>query len=824
MKKILLVIVIIFAVLIGSAILVPIIFKGTLIEKVKKAINENVNATVEFSDVNLSLFRAFPKVQAEIENLTITGKNQFQTDTLLSVKSIATNLSLADLFNSDDLKINFIKVDEANIFLLSTNDGIVNWDIAMPENEVSATDTAASDLALSLQSIEVRQLNLTYQDEATNTLVKLKNANMDASGEVEGTVTRFKLNSDIREFILEYDSVQYIANTTLKAESELSADYDKMNFVFGDSRLYLNELPLDVSGSFQMPSDSMYFDLQIKQPQSDFNTLLALVPQSYQSYLEGVKATGEAGFEASIKGWFYDEIYPAIQSRLYIDQADFQYESLPEKISNIVLETTIDKPEGSLDSLVVHVSKAHAEVKQNPLDLQLKLTTPMSDLNFDAAFKGKINFSELKDVLPMEDMEVSGLVQGDLSIRGSMSAVEAQDFNRIYSNGNFTASNIRVKTPSLTKTFELKTGSIKVNNQQIAVNSFEAKTGNSDFKLNGQLSNYLPYFLENKTLKGSFQLNSNYLDLDELASLVAEDTTAVASSSDSVLAFQVPSNLDLSFRSIINRARFDRMDIRDINGLILVKNSMLQLQKLDMSLLDGQMSIDGNYISDKNNQPDFDFKVAIKSFQIPAAYQSFSTMQHYLPVAAKSTGSLSSTISFKGKLDEQLNIITRSLDGSGFLSTSDLQIVDSPTFNQVKDFIKNEKLKNVKIDDFTSKFRLEQGNLFIDPFNTSIADQEVAVSGQVLVNGQMDLAMDFQVNKNDLKDDIVKTISFIPGSSQISKLDISVKVEGDIKSPKVALDLSKAKQQVADEFKKSGKEELEKSVKKIGDELKKLFE
>lgn len=823
MKKALLIIAIIFIVLIGSAILIPVFFKGPLMEKVKTTINKNVNATVEFDDFNLSLFKAFPKVQAEIAGLSITGKDQFQTDTLFSAKSIATNLSLADLFNSDDLKISSVIVDQANVNLLSTKDGLVNWDIAAPSEEVAVEDTTQSNMAISLQSIQVRKLNLTYDDESTTTVLQLKNSNINASGDVEGTITRFKLGAEVGEFVLEYDSVKYISNTVLKAESELMADYDKMVFEFGESRLYLNDLPLDLSGRFEMPSDSMYFDLQLKQPESDFKTLLALVPKDYQSYLEGVKTNGEAGFEASVKGWFYEENYPEINSRIYIRNADLQYESLPEKIDNISLETAITKPQGDLDLLKIEVSKAHAQIRQNPIDMQLLLTTPMSDMAFDVALNGKIDFGGLKDVLPMDSIDLSGILAGNLSLRGTMSAVEAEDFTKINSNGNFTFSNIRVQTPQITKPFELSSGTIKINNQEITVNSFAAKTGESDFTLNGKLANYLPYFLNNQTLKGDFNLQSNYMNLDELASLMAEDTTATTTSNDSIIAFQVPGNLDLTFRSKINRAKFDRMDIKNIDGLIVVKNKMLQLQKLDMDMLGGKLTLNGNYISNENNQPDFDFNVDISSFEIPVAYQSFSTLQHYVPIARKSSGKLSSQIKFKGKMNEALSIIPTSLNGNGFLSTDSLQIVDSPTFDQVKNFIKEEKLKNVKIDDFTSKFRLENGNLLVDPFQTKIADQEVTVSGQVLVNQTLNLDLAFKVNKNDLNSDITNTLSFLPGSSNISKLDIGVDVTGQLTSPKVSLDLSAAKNQIAEEIKKSTKEEIQKSATKIGNELKKLF-
>jgi hypothetical protein len=824
MKKVLLIIVLLFVVLIGSAILIPVLFKGPLLDKLTKTINNNLNAKVEFEDFSLSLFRGFPKIQAELSGLTITGKDQFEEDTLLAVQSVSTKLSLRELFGENEMTINTVRLDHANLYLLSTLDGLANWNITKDSGtETTTIDTTQSDMALSLQAIEIRDLNLTYKDEASTTVVQLKNANMDASGKVEGTVTKFNLKSEIGEFVLEYDSVQYISNTRLKAESELTADYDKMVFTLGESHLFLNDLPLDLSGRFEMPSDSMYFDLKLTQPQSDFKTLLAMVPQSYQSYLEGVKANGDAGFDAAIKGWYYEENYPEIDARLYIENADFQYQDLPEKISNIALETSISKPQGDLDSLKIQIPKAHAQIGENPLDLKLLLTTPMSDPAFDASLNGKIDFNSLSNVIPMDSIRLSGILRGNISLKGTMSAIEAQDFNHINSNGLFTFSDVSIQTPQLRKTVELNTGTVKINNQQITIDSFGAKTGQSDFTLNGQLSNYLPYFFTDKTLKGSFDLQSSYLNLDELATIMVEDTVETTTSNDSIIAFQVPGNLDLTFRSHINRATFDKMEIKNIEGLILVKNKMLQLQKLDMNMLGGELTIDGNYISNEANQPDFDFNVNIDSFEIPKAYQSFTTMQRYAPIASKSSGKISSQIKFKGKLSQALEVMPTSLNGTGLLSTQNLQIVDSPTFDQVKNFIQKDKLQNVKIDDFTSNFKLENGNLLVNPFDTRIADQDVTISGQVLVDQTLDLDLAFKVNKEDLSGDIVKTLSFIPGSSNISKLDVDIAVTGELKSPKVSLDLSKAKDQIAEELKKSSQEEIQKSVKKIGDELKKLF-
>jgi len=823
MKKAGKILLVIIAVLLALAVIIPLAFKGPLMKKVKKTINENVNATVEFTDLRLSLFKNFPKVRAEIENLSITGKDQFQNDTLLAIGSIATSLSVRDIIGSDQIKIRSLGIKDARIRLLSTQDGLVNWDIMLPDNDETSAASTEEELTVSLQDIDIQNLNLSYKDELTATLVRLLNSNISASGELEGTITRFTLDGEVGDFMLEYDSVQYISNTVFKAKGQLEADYDKMSFVFGETTLFLNELPLDLSGNFQMPSDSMFFDLQFKQPQSDFATLLSMVPKTYQSYLEKVKTTGEAGFEGKIKGLYYEDNYPEINAHLYIKNATFQYEGAPEKIEDISLEGQISKPQGDFDQLIVDIPEAHARIQDNPVNFKLNLVRPISDLAFDASFDGKIDFTRLSEVIALDSLDMKGTLEGKMAVKGKMSAIDQQNYNEVSSSGTFNFSNFSVKTPAITRPVEISSGLVKIVNTEIALSSFNGKTGQSDFQLSGKLSNYLPYFFLDKTLKGDFNLKSNYLDLNELAGLMAEADTAKVSPSDSIVAFQVPANVDMVFRSQIARASFDRMDIRNIDGLITIRNRTLDLEKLSMDMLDGRLVLDGTYKSNDANKPEFDFNVQASSFQIPAAYRSFSVMQRYLPIASRSQGQLSSQINFKGQFDEKLNIIPASLNGTGLLNTQNLQIVDSPVFDQLKGIIKAEKLRNLKVDDFTAHFKMENGDINMTPFQTKIADQQVSISGGLSVERILNLAMDFKVNKEDLSGDVNKAFGIIPGSENIKVIDATVNVKGDLKNPKVSVDLSKARKQIEAEVTRSTKENLQKSVKKVGDELKKLF-
>ncbi|MBO9660390.1 MAG: hypothetical protein J7527_16330, partial [Chitinophagaceae bacterium] len=87
-RKVLKITGIVLLVLIAAAFIIPIVFKKQITNLVKKEINNNLTASVDFKDVSISLFRHFPKVSIGLESLSVVGTNEFAGDTLVSAENI----------------------------------------------------------------------------------------------------------------------------------------------------------------------------------------------------------------------------------------------------------------------------------------------------------------------------------------------------------------------------------------------------------------------------------------------------------------------------------------------------------------------------------------------------------------------------------------------------------------------------------------------------------------------------------------------------------------------------------------------------------------
>ena len=167
--------------IIGSSVLViflllitiPFLYQKQINETVKTYLNDSVNAQIEFEAVNLSLLSSFPQANVTVENLNIINNAPFEGASLASVKSISFDMSVTELFKSENdgpMVVTSIAVESAVITIKSNELGNTNYDIAK-ETETSSSETQASDFALNIENYSIQNSTLIYEDEATLTAV-----------------------------------------------------------------------------------------------------------------------------------------------------------------------------------------------------------------------------------------------------------------------------------------------------------------------------------------------------------------------------------------------------------------------------------------------------------------------------------------------------------------------------------------------------------------------------------------------------------------------------------------------------------------------------
>ena len=837
MKKILIVIGIVVALLIAAMAAVPLFFKQALLEKTKITINKHINAEVEFSDLKLSLFRSFPKVSLELVDIQVVGKGEFANDTLFAAPSIRTKTALRQLFGKGNVGIEEILLKRPVLKLVVGASGNVNWDLLADseskEEAAAVSDSDEEGIVFQLDKIGISNADFIYEDREADILFRLNDINIGVSGEMYGTEAQLLAEGTAAQLFLSYAGVNYITNTSVETRTKLNVDYDIMDIEIQENELLINRLPLEVLGMIQMPDDTMYFDLHIKTKESGFDNFLALIPPDYEDYLNEITANGTATISGTVKGKYFDEDYPAFDLKIDVSNGNIRYADLPEEIKNISADLSITKPQGVLDFTEVNIRKAHAEVKNSPVDFRLALKNLMTDLHFDGALTGNVNFNELKAALPLDSVNISGIIDADLMVKGNYSAIEKEQYDKIQTEGTVNLTNFLYESPGLTQQVKIPEGKMTFSPQAVNLSGLSINIGQSDFRLSGNVTNYLNYLFKEGTLAGTLQLNSTQVNMNELLRLqVAKEdqqpqkTDATKKSreeQEEILVFDVPANVDFTFQSDIQRVIFERMPITDVKGLITARKGKLVLDGLNMRMLDGGLKLSGSYENTAENKPLFDFSFDLSDIDIPKAYQTLLSVQRMIPIAGNSQGKFNISLNVNGQLTPGFGILASSVDGSGLFNTVNLQIIESPLFKQLKGLLKSEKLNNVKIDDFRAFVEVEKGAIKLKPFSTKVAGQETTISGNLNLENLIDMRLDFNVQRDAFGDDIQKILGVLPGQERIQLIPASVLLKGPVGKPEVKIDLEEARKMITNEVKKSAQENLQENINKISEGLKKLI-
>lgn len=161
---------------------IPFLFKDRILTEVKKVINENVAAKVEFEDVDLSMFRSFPDLTLSLEGFKVDGINEFKGIRLADVKTFETRLDLLSLFSGESIAVKRIALVEPKLYVKILKNGKANYDIMIPTEELEDTTAAPTQFSLNLNQYEIVDGNLIYDDLTSDVWVDIKALNHSGSG------------------------------------------------------------------------------------------------------------------------------------------------------------------------------------------------------------------------------------------------------------------------------------------------------------------------------------------------------------------------------------------------------------------------------------------------------------------------------------------------------------------------------------------------------------------------------------------------------------------------------------------------------------------
>ncbi|HEV7230369.1 MAG TPA: AsmA-like C-terminal region-containing protein [Bacteroidia bacterium] len=707
--------------LIIIAIAVPFLFKGKIIAKAEEEMNKNMNAVVKLGDVDLSLLSSFPDFRLSMKNFYIANIDSFAGDTLISARELKLDLNLMSVIKGEKYEINAIVLDQPRIMAKVLKSGKASWDITKPSAPSSPDQkpSSPSSFKMGLKDFEIRHGNIVYDDASLNTKAVMKDMNFKLSGDFTSDVFDIKTMTDMQEFSVSYGGVTYLNKVNTKIKADLNADMPKFKFTFKDNEFTLNELVLGLDGYWAMPKDDMDMDLKFSAKKTDFRNILSLIPGAYSKDFANVKTSGKLSLDGHAKGVYGKKSMPAFGLNLLVDNATFQYPSLPKSATDIFVDLKIDNKDGVTDHTRILLNKFHINLGGNTVDAHALITSPVSDADINGSLLAQLNLGTLHDVIPLAKTdELNGRITADIKAEGRMSYVEKKEYDKFKASGKFIVLDMLYKTKGMPDV-NLKTMYLDFTPRFVELTKFEANIGKSDIEADGKIENFLQYVFKNELLKGTFNMRSGMMNLDEFMSAdTSKAAKPAAAPASTASVIPVPANIDFTLNASIRKMLYDKMEMNDVAGNVRVADHTIDLTELKMNMLDGSMKISGSYNTRDLKKPHVDFKtIAIQGFDIPKTFKTFNTVQKIAPVAEHATGKFSTTLSFIADLDQTMSPVMNTLTGNGNLKTDHVVVSDFGPLSKLGEALKMDQFKNLDVSNLDVSYEFKNGRLWVKPFD-----------------------------------------------------------------------------------------------------------
>lgn len=872
-------------------IVAPFFFKSRIAEEVKKTANNSLNTEVNFSRIGLTFFRHFPNLTLTLSDFILKGSPPFQDDTLIHAGEIGFGVNLRSLF-TDRILINKVYLDKASVWLLYNENGISNFDVyhSSAEPTVEITDTASGP-EIHIEDIAFRDCRFTYSDASVPFAISAEGLDYSGKSAISGSVFDIVSKVEINALSVTVDHEPLILQKPVTAKMNTRIDSEDMTIFFEKNDLKIRDIPVQFNGKFNFEPDgyqlgltflslmekeflsarlkliqgehlyvaakatasidlerwSRAFGLEsadvrgmydlsltadgyyrtgpvkrglrgetdtvilsipkfqlltnltggylkyrdLPQPLSDIsfslnaacpdhhyqnisielrNLKAAFLDNTAEGYfsvknfndfptdgkfmaqcdltrlrevipMDSLEVEGALDVDVEIKGNYNPEKdqFPVTTARISWKDGKVLTPWYPNPVDQIEMAVEVTNRTGNLDDLTVKLLPVTFRFEGQPFTVSTNLHN-FNNMSYEIKSKGVVDLGKLYRVFAREGYDLNGYIETDLSLRGTQKDAMEGNIEKLNNKGFLKLRNISLRSEQYPKPFLIKTGDFRFEQDKIWFDNFEAGYGSSDFLLKGAITNSIAYFLsKGKTLRGNFDLRSDFVDVDEFMAFAPAGNTSPAASHTPAGVVIIPRDLDIDFNASIRRVAFSGLDIRNLKGEIDLKEGILVLGDAGFDLIGCRIGMSATYGDINPQKAHFDFTVKAENFDIKRAYKELAMIREMAPSAGKAEGIVSLDYSLKGLLNNDMYPVLPSLEGSGTVYLSHVKLFGLKLFNDISRKTQREGLANPDMKKVEIKSVIGNNTVTVEQFRFRVSPFRLRIEGSSTFSNVMDL-------------------------------------------------------------------------------------
>lgn len=443
------------------------------------------------------------------------------------------------------------------------------------------------------------------------------------------------------------------------------------------------------------------------------------------------------------------KLFPKIKGGVRLNDGQLKTTHYANPITKIIFVADLLNTTGTFEGLKVAVNPASFVFEGNPVYANVALSD-FNNLFYEARLKGELNIGNIYKVFSKKNLNVTGYAKANFLLKGRQSYATTGQYDKLDNKGTLILRNIKAKSALFPKTFFIKEGNFRFQNEKMWFEKFTASYGQSDFDIDGYLLNTFNYFLESKgVLSGNFTMKSKRINVDEFMSLKkgtdeSQNTKiAIAKKENPKMSgvIIVPTNLDVGLTVAADKIEYNQLQLNNLNGKVGVNKGKVYLEKILFDIIDCRVGIEGIYDDESPITANFKAHIKAENFNVQRAYMEIPMFKKMVSAAERAKGIISLDYKMNGDLDGNMVPIYASLKGEGTLYLRDVKIKGLKLFEGLSKKTGQGGLDNPSMAGIEIYTTIDNNLIHIHNFHFTIAGFKPRIKGTSSFDGLLDLRM-----------------------------------------------------------------------------------
>lgn len=338
-------------------------------------------------------------------------------------------------------------------------------------------------------------------------------------------------------------------------------------------------------------------------------------------------------------------------------------------------------------------------------------------------------------------------------------------------SGHVTASRGRLVTPAFPLRNRLSHIDLRFNQDSIVLDNLHYDAGQSDFTVNGTVSNLRRALISrsNNTLGLRLTLSSDTINVNEIVHALFAGS-AVSARTDSATIWNdadsdddrlmtaadttatgpllVPRNIDARLGIRAKHVLYSDLVLHRFTGNLLVYDGTINLRKLAASTEAGAISVDGLYNGSTVDSLQFGVGMKVNNFRLDRLTSIVPAIDSLLPTIRNFAGTVNADVAFTSDISPQMDIEIPSLQGAIKIEGDSLVLIDPDTFKSLSKWLMFRDKKHNVINHMAVEVVIDNSAIELYPFMFDIDRYRLGVMGS------NDLAMNLNYHISVLKSPI----------------------------------------------------------------------